>query len=796
MYGARRERLTALIVGIVNVVAAGVNYFDGDIGLRPLGTICTLLFAVATGLIPGLIFAIFSTAMWVSVGYFAAWTSPAARNPLTTLIFLVVNIVGVVMASALRRGVAQNAALAVRLQASEREHERLHELGVTRARLVESERRFRSVAEFIPFGIWQTDDDDQLTYLSRSYLDMLGMTLEQVRAGGWTDRVPPEDRERFMAAWQVKRDRPPPFECEYRIRGADGALYTIQSRGIPLTGDAGEAQGWIGVSYDVTSARRAVEKLNFLAEAGRLLTSSLDPDTTLERIAALCVPQLADWCTVDILDEDGKLSPAAVRHSDPAKVEWAKALQREYPRRQDEANASYQVVRTGQPVLVPDVSDDMLVHAARDERELTILRELGLSSAMVVPLNARGRQLGVVTFIDSESKRRFDQTDLEFAVILCARAALAYDNARLFSKEQRVAETFQAASLPTELPQLPGVRISATYRAGRNESEVGGDWYDAFELPDGKLVVSIGDVSGKGLAAAVAMSAVRQILSASAFEGAGPADMLKRCNRVVCHRGSGIVTAAVGVLTPESRTFVFASAGHPPILYARAAHDVTELSTHGIPLGVVAEYTYSEESIVIDSSSVLVLYTDGLTEFAHDVETGEQTLRRVVRELADASPPGLAEAIVRGTVAGRPLDDIAVLALELHADQLQSLDIVVPATVGSARTVRRSLRRLCLANALNEDQTFRVLVAAGEAVSNAIEHAYLDEPGTIHVLGTRKDGCLHIEVADEGRWRAGQRNEGGRGLQLMQRLMDNVVIERTETGTAIRQRLHLDNAHI
>ena len=782
------ERVTPLVI-VLNVVAAAANYFDGDIGLRPIGTICTLLFAVATGLWPGLIFAALSTTMWVAIGYVAPWSSTAARNPVTTLIFLATNVLGVLVASGLRQRIAQNAALAVRLEVSERESERLGQIERVRSRLEESERRYRSVSEFIPFGIWQTDTQDRLTFLSDSYLSMLGMTFDEVVAGGWASRVPPDERDRFMERWRTKNERPGPFECEYHIRGADGRLYTVQSRGVQLSGEDGEPLGWIGVSYDVTEARRAVDKLNFLAEAGRLLTSSLDPDTTLERIAALCVPQLADWCTVNILDDDGKLQSAVIRHADPAKVEWARALQVEYPPQHDENNASYQVVRTGQPMLFTEIPDALLVTAARDERELSILRELGLTSAMIVPLNARGRQLGVVSFIQSESKRRFDQSDLDFAVILCARAALAFDNARLFSKEQRVAETFQAASLPTDLPQLPGVRISATYRAGRNESEVGGDWYDAFELPDGNLVASIGDVAGKGLSAAVAMSAVRQILSASAFEGAGPAEMLRRCNRVVCHRGAGIVTAAVGLFSPDTRSFTYATAGHPPILYADTDGRVTDLSTAGIPLGVIPEYTYVERSITLGEHGLVVFYTDGLTEFNRDIEKGERTLRRVVGGLAGSPVPAPASAIVSNTVVGKPLDDIAVLVLEMHADQMQDLDVTVPAEVNSVRALRRSLRRLCLANGLNEDQTFRVLVATGEAVSNAIEHAYLETPGNIHVRGWRKDGSLLIEVADEGRWRSGQRSEGGRGLHLMRRLMDDVVVERSSTGTAIKQRI-------
>ena len=530
--GASRPLMIAAIVTLF-LVCGVVNYFYGAIGLRPVATVCVILFTLYTGLLPGLTSAVVATALYAWIGYDAPWASVASKNPLTTAIFLATNLLCAIVASALRTRMEQ-----------------YQELDATKEKLAASEDRYRTVGEFIPFGIWQTDRDDKLVFMSHSFLDMVGMTMDEVAANGWLKRMPPEDARRFEQAW-LNKDTSGVWECEYRIRGADEKLYTIHSRGTRLVDDHGVNQGWVGVSYDITGSRRAIDRLNFLAEAGRLLTSSLDPDTTLERIAALCVPHLADWCGIQILQEDGSLQSVVLRHADPAKVEWARALEAEYPPIRDAANGPYEVMRTGVPLLYADVSDEMLVRAARDARHLELLRNLGLRSAMIVPLTARQRRIGIVTFVDAESNRRFDQSDVEFTVILCARAALAYDNARLFAKEQRVAETFQSASLPTDLPQAPGIRISATYRAGRNESEVGGDWYDAFELPDGNIAMSIGDVAGKGLTAAVAMSAVRQILCAAAFEGAGPADMLRRCNRVICHRGMGMARGSRDAL-PEA----------------------------------------------------------------------------------------------------------------------------------------------------------------------------------------------------------------------------------------------------
>jgi len=771
----RYRQITLAAVVLLFVVCGIVNYFYGTIGLRPVATACVILFTLYTGLIPGLAAATVATGLYTWVGFVAPWASVASRNPLTTLIFFVTNILCAIVASNLRARIAQNA-----------------ELERTKAQLEASEHRYRTLGEFIPFGIWQTDRDDKLVYMSKSFLDMVGMSLSEIADRGWLERVPPDDARKFIEMWNRKDETIGVWESEYRIRGADQKTYTIHSRGTRLVDEKGEFQGWVGVSYDITDSKRAIDRLNFLAEAGRLLSSSLDPDTTLDRIAALCVPHLADWCGIDIAQDDGSLVSVAIKHTDPAKIQMARDLQSEYPPAKDEPNGTYQVMRTGVPMLLSEIPDSMLVAAARDERHLALLRELGISSAMVVPLMARQRRIGVVTFVDAESGRRFDQSDLEFATILCARAALAYDNARLFVKEQRVAETFQSASLPTDLPRLPGMRISATYRAGQNESEVGGDWYDAFELPDGNVVISIGDVAGKGLMAAVAMSAVRQILCAAAFEGAGPADMLRRCNRVICHRGTGMVTAAIGMLSPDTRRFTYATAGHPPVLYADKHGAVRELTTTGIPLGILPEYVYTEAGMTLDETGLIVFYTDGLTEFNRNIEVGERELARVVGESVGMSKPNLADTIVREVITGKPLDDIAVLTVELHQESFDTLDIRVPATTSSARVIRRSLRRLCMTNGLSEDQMFRVLVATGEAVSNAIEHAYSSGSGSVRVRGSKIDGSIVIQVSDEGRWRRGTRREGGRGLDLMRRLMDEVVIDQTEAGTEVRQRLKIN----
>src|ERR1700736_4418727 len=334
-----------------------------------------------------------------------------------------------------------------------------------RGQLAEATARFQSVGESIPFGVWHCDADGHVIYMSPSFLQLLGMTLEQVREGGWLSHTLPEDAERVRAAWKNRHGWDAIWEDEYRVRGADGKTYSILCRGSCVRDDNGNILGWTGLNLDLTERSKAREQLRFLVEAGRLLSMSLDPATTLERVANLTVPRIADWCLLDMLQENGELQTVAVMHADPTKVELLREI-RGYPQNPDRSRGVWSVIRTGESELYEVIDDKLLQGAAQDRRHLELLRAIGMKSAMIVPLQARGKVLGVMTLVQAESGRAFTQDDVRFAEILAARAALAYDNARSYAKEQRVADTFQRASLPTTLPQLPGIRLHATYLPG------------------------------------------------------------------------------------------------------------------------------------------------------------------------------------------------------------------------------------------------------------------------------------------------------------------------------------------
>lgn len=772
-----RRSLIIVLIAVIELSLAYVELRSPSVVLAPLATLFIVAVQAVGGFVAGLVTA-GATAL-----LFAAAEDLSLRGRIDThllanaLPLLVTYVLVALLLEFIRRQSTTLNENRLRLQALD--------LLRTRAELAEADARYRAVGESIPFGIWHCNADGHVVHMSDSFLQLVGMTLEETARGGWMKRVLPEDANRVRNAWKNRANWGELWEDEYRIIGADQKMYTLLCRGRGIRDEQGAIVGWTGINLDISERARSREQLSFLAEAGRVLSLSLDPSTTLERIASLAVPRLADWCGVDVVQEDGEIRSLAVLHADASKTEIAREL-RAYSQNTDETRGLRKVLRTGKPELYEYIPDELLVQAAVDERQLRLLREIGMQSVMIVPLIARGRTLGTITFVTAESGRRYDPTDLAFTEILCRRAALAYDNARMYAREQRVADTLQRASLPTALPQLPGIRLRATYMPGASESEIGGDWYDAFQLPDGKLAISIGDVAGKGLRAAVAMASARQAMRAAALEGSPPREVLERVNRLLLYEGTGMVTAVFAILDPVTLQLVFANAGHPPPLHAFPDDPLQQLVARGLPLGLFADHHYAEEISQLRHGSLLVFYTDGLIEFDHNVLSGENILAEAVQAESSSETPDPAVAIVRRVILGIPKDDVAVLTISVAAQPLEEVDVTTAAVPASARVLRQSLRRLALSLGLSEAATFDLLVAAGEAISNAIEHAYGVKDGAVRLRAFYDGGRLFVEVYDYGAWRPPQDIGRGRGLKLMRSLMEKVDIQTNHNGTVVR----------
>lgn len=628
-----------------------------------------------------------------------------------------------------------------------------------------------------------------------------GGTLE-----AYQQDIHPEDRARVLASISSALAGAGDHDVEYQIIRPDGQVRWLAARGKVSRDPDGRPVRMGGVCSDITDRRqldelrshalaqeraargeaeRARERLQLLFDAGVVMSSSLDYVTTLQNVARAAVPQFADWCVFNVLQHDGSLERVAILHKDPMKLAIADEIVERYPPDPEISEA----LRAGRPQLYAEMSDDMLQRSATDANQLRLLRALELKSAMVIPLIARGRALGVLYLATAESGRRYGEEDLALAEALGRRAALSVENARLYQRERRIAETLQRAFLPRDLPRLPGLSVHAAYVPGAAEAELGGDWYDAFRLSDGRIVLSIGDVTGHGLHAAVSMGQIRQAIRAAAYEGDPPAAILARANRLLMlSGGDAMATALVGILDPSTMMFSHATAGHPTPLLAVPDGSVKSLPSGGLPLGMrTTTHTPAVSGISLPMGSLLVLYTDGLIEYNRDPVEGEAELIAAVRKELQMPSTNPAQVILERVRAGRDAhDDVALLVVAVDPVPLTSLDVTFPAIPSTLPLIRQSLQQLSNGLGLDSGRAASLQIAVGEAVNNAIEHAYGVTPGTVRVRARNEDGRLIVEIFDTGEWRRARLDGGGRGVRIMRALIDDVSVETGESGTVVR----------
>jgi PAS domain S-box-containing protein len=310
---------------------------------------------------------------------------------------------------------------------------RTAELEATTARLARSQALLEESQRSARVGSWEWDvETGALTWTEELYR-IYGLDPEagEVTFEQYQTLLHPEDRDPVLDAVARATESAAPFEFDHRIVRPDGTVRTVHGRGRAIVDRSGAVVRMIGSAQDITERKRDEERIHFLAEAGRVLTSSLDYRETLRHVTEIAVPRIADWAAVDV-QQDGAIHRLAVAHPDRAKRELAEELARRWPAHPDDPGGAAAVQRTGEPLLIPTISDDVLVQLAKSEEHLAMLRSLELRSAMVVAMAARGQILGSITFVAAESDRTFGEDDLQLAQELADRAALAVDNARLY----------------------------------------------------------------------------------------------------------------------------------------------------------------------------------------------------------------------------------------------------------------------------------------------------------------------------------------------------------------------------
>ena len=466
----------------------------------------------------------------------------------------------------------------------------------------------------------------------------------------------------------------------YPVRNVDGA----QGIGLgcivfDVTDQRRAEEGRVAALEQERAARAAAEdaarRARFLSESSVILDQSLDYDSTLTTVSQLAVPWLADWCAIDIRDPDGSIRRVTTAHIDPAKIELAHEIERRYPQPSEGDTGVPNVLATGQSEIYPDIPDEMLAEGVQDEEHLRLLREIGIRSVMIVPMIARGRTLGAITFVGSDGTRAFGQEDLQLAEDLARRAATSVDNARLYGERAYIARTLQESLLPPHLPEVPGIELAALYRPVGEGNEVGGDFYDVFDLGGETYAVVIGDVCGKGAAAAALTALTRYTIRAIATADKPPSEILERLNDAILRQRSDgrFCTVAYALLTktPEGARVQVASGGHPLPLVARTGGRAEFVGRPGTLLGVVPDPALHDHTIELAPGDTFVLYTDGITEAgAPDRLLGPDELAEAIEGCPTAEAEDVAGCLEAAAVeasGGNPHDDIAIVVLHVSA---------------------------------------------------------------------------------------------------------------------------------
>jgi serine phosphatase RsbU (regulator of sigma subunit) len=447
--------------------------------------------------------------------------------------------------------------------------------------------------------------------------------------------------------------------------------------------------GWIEIFIGVTGAlsglgalavlvareRRAKQKFRILAEIASVSDAGASLEDTLDSICEILVPEIADFCMIDVF-ADGGVRRAAVRIAPdgPPEVErWLTSRKPSIPDRMvDGGSASLE------PRFYERMSEADMEGLAHDEEDLEFLRGLGLRSAVTVALNARGTVTGALTLAVAWSGRRYRRDDARFAWILSGRVALALDNCGLFADLERaeraraeIADTLQRGLLPPPLPHIPGWSIAAMYQPAGAENEVGGDFYDAFRIPGGWML-AIGDVTGRGASAASITAVARYTLRTAAALTGDPVLALATLNRALLSRGDSALCslAALALSEDPSQPVRLAVAGHPPPLLVDG-DSVVEANGVGPVLGAFADAHWEIVESHLEQGQQLVIVTDGITEAQGKGERfGEERLRS---ELRGAGDPALVmrrlEGALNAFTGGRHDDDVAILALTRTSDE-------------------------------------------------------------------------------------------------------------------------------
>ncbi|HUY45250.1 MAG TPA: SpoIIE family protein phosphatase [Streptosporangiaceae bacterium] len=540
-----------------------------------------------------------------------------------------------------------------------------------------SEERYRSLVQAGAQVVWVTTPTGRIAEDSPEWRWITGQSLEEYLGHGWLDAIHPEDRERVEREWRECVHAGKVFDSRYRVRTKTGSYRHYDVRAVPIERD-GKIIEWVGASTDVTGQREAEEMRGRLTEqlsAAALRTARLQQATSM-LAEALTVPQV-----VEVITEVGRSAIGAERSAvalldrerlrlriiNPLGLPSTPgALSGDLPL--DAPSVMTLAITTRRPVLVENPDSMRRLFAELPDLDL-FLTHSDERAWVGLPLLAAGAPLGALRFSFTKP-RQITEEERVFLEALAGQCALALERASLFEREHTTAETLQRSLLPDRLPSVPGIILEARYLPVTRNMEIGGDWYDAFRLPDGRLAVAAGDVMGKGLTAAAGMGRVRNALRALALTDPRPAAVLAGLDRLftATELDEQVTTVAYLVVDPVTGEGLAGNAGHlPPLLLSRDAPPRLDTTEAGTPLGWACprqQYVFR-----LPPGTTAVLYSDGLVENRRrGLDAGLDELVAVAAQARPGmveDPARLLEYLVDRMLTGYEQDD-DVTVLVLH----------------------------------------------------------------------------------------------------------------------------------
>lgn len=613
------------------------------------------------------------------------------------------------------------------------------------------EERFRALADTTPVLMWMTDAGGAVTFVNEGWLRFTGGDLGGVRGGTFAASAHPDDREELLSRWAEASARRQPFRCEYRLRhAASGGYRWVLEQGQPRYA-GGRFVGYVGTATDIDERRAIEEALRESEGRFRKLADTAPAMLWTTDVEGLVTFVNEGWLTFTGNEFDAELGASFGVGVLPEDVElvlstWDRSLEAREP-----WECEYR-----------------LRHHTGEYRWVV---DRGL------PRYEHGRFAGYVgAAIDIHERKVMEGRLLE-----------------VYQREHKIAETLQRSLLPERLPPIDGIDLAARYLPGARGAAIGGDWYDVLERPDGRVALVVGDVAGHGLRAAASMGQLRNAFRAYGLVESSPAEVVARINRLVMSGVEQVMaTVLYLVLDRESGEVSFTAAGHPPPLVISPDGARFLDGGRSVPIGAADPGLFREGSATLPPGSTLLLYTDGLVE-RRDVPLDER-----LEELAAAAggePQSLDDLCehVLETVLGKDdaRDDVALLAVRPLPAARGRISLTLPAEPGSLAALRRRLARFLNQTGASDMEQYEVTLTICEAAGNAIEHAYGPGDATYDVEVTFADGELTAIVRDTGRWRDKRDVHRGRGLFIIDDLMDEVRVEREASGTAITMRRRL-----